>query len=36
MHNHDTNETFIAMTGRWRAEWNEGRRSSISTSVPTT
>ena len=24
MHNHDTNETFIAMTGRWRAEWNEG------------
>jgi mannose-6-phosphate isomerase-like protein (cupin superfamily) len=26
MHNHDTNETFIAMTGRWRAEWNEGRK----------
>ena len=25
MHNHDTNETFIAMTGRWRAEWNEGQ-----------
>jgi len=25
MHNHDTNETFIAMTGRWRAEWNEGK-----------
>jgi quercetin dioxygenase-like cupin family protein len=24
MHNHDTNETFIAITGRWRAEWNEG------------
>jgi len=24
MHNHDSNETFIAMTGRWRAEWNEG------------
>ena len=24
MHNHDTNETFIPMTGRWRAEWNEG------------
>jgi len=24
MHNHDTNETFVAMTGRWRAEWNEG------------
>jgi hypothetical protein len=23
MHNHDTNETFICMTGRWRAEWNE-------------
>jgi mannose-6-phosphate isomerase-like protein (cupin superfamily) len=26
MHNHDTNETFIAMTGRWRCEWNEGPR----------
>jgi len=25
MHNHDTNETFIALTGRWRCEWNEGR-----------
>jgi mannose-6-phosphate isomerase-like protein (cupin superfamily) len=25
MHNHDSNETFIAMTGRWRCEWNEGR-----------
>ncbi len=24
MHHHDTNETFIAMTGRWRCEWNEG------------
>src|SRR4051812_35052778 len=24
MHNHDANETFIAMTGRWRCEWNEG------------
>jgi len=24
MHNHDSNETFVAMTGRWRAEWNEG------------
>ncbi|MEA3193583.1 MAG: hypothetical protein QOD26_1916 [Betaproteobacteria bacterium] len=24
MHNHDTNETFICMTGRWRCEWNEG------------
>lgn len=26
MHNHDTNETFIAMTGKWRCEWNEGPR----------
>lgn len=25
MHNHDTNETFIPMTGRWRCEWNEGQ-----------
>jgi len=25
MHNHDTNETFVAMTGRWRCEWNEGK-----------
>jgi uncharacterized RmlC-like cupin family protein len=24
MHNHDTNETFIPMTGVWRCEWNEG------------
>jgi len=25
LHNHDTNETFIAMTGTWRASWeNEG------------
>lgn len=24
MHNHDTNETFIPMSGRWRCEWNEG------------
>ena len=24
MHNHDTNETFIAITGKWRCEWNEG------------
>jgi len=24
MHNHDTNETFIPMPGRWRCEWNEG------------
>ena len=21
MHNHDTNETFIPMTGRWRCSW---------------
>jgi quercetin dioxygenase-like cupin family protein len=21
MHNHDTNETFICMTGRWKASW---------------
>jgi hypothetical protein len=21
MHNHDTNETFVAMTGRWRGSW---------------
>ena len=21
MHNHDTNETFVCMTGRWRASW---------------
>jgi mannose-6-phosphate isomerase-like protein (cupin superfamily) len=26
MHNHDTNETFIPMTGRWRCEWNEGKK----------
>jgi hypothetical protein len=25
MHNHDTNETFIAMTGRWRASWENER-----------
>src|SRR5438045_5056265 len=25
MHNHDSNETFIAMTGKWRCEWNERR-----------
>jgi hypothetical protein len=24
MHNHDTNETFIPMSGKWRCEWNEG------------
>ncbi|MFN0162679.1 MAG: cupin domain-containing protein [Burkholderiales bacterium] len=23
-HNHDTNETFVVMSGRWRVEWNEG------------
>jgi hypothetical protein len=23
MHNHDTNETFIAMTGKWRASWED-------------
>ena len=25
MHNHDTNETFVVMSGRWRIEWNEGK-----------
>jgi len=25
MHNHDTNETFISMTGVWRASWLDGR-----------
>lgn len=24
MHNHDTNETFVVMSGKWRFEWNEG------------
>ena len=24
MHNHDTSETFVVMSGRWRVEWNEG------------
>lgn len=24
MHNHDTNETFVVISGRWRMEWNEG------------
>ena len=24
MHNHDTNETFVPMTGKWRCSWNEG------------
>ena len=23
MHNHDTNETFMPISGRWRCEWNE-------------
>jgi mannose-6-phosphate isomerase-like protein (cupin superfamily) len=25
MHNHDTNETFIAITGRWRCSWENER-----------
>jgi len=25
MHNHDSNETFIPITGKWRCEWNEGQ-----------
>src|SRR2546427_8229365 len=25
LHNHDTNETFIAMTGTWRALWENER-----------
>ena len=24
MHNHDTNETFMPVTGKWRCAWNEG------------
>jgi len=24
MHNHDTNETFMLITGRWCCAWNEG------------
>ena len=28
MHNHDTNETFIPMTGRWRASW-EGKNGEV-------
>ena len=24
MHNHDTNETFMPISGRWRCAWNEG------------
>jgi len=26
MHNHDTNETFMAITGNWRMEWEENGR----------
>ena len=26
MHNHDTNETFMPITGTWRCAWNEGGR----------
>ena len=26
LHNHDTNETFIAMTGTWRASWLNDKR----------
>lgn len=29
MHNHDTNETFIPMSGRWRCSWNEGDTQSV-------
>ncbi|MGE3772222.1 MAG: cupin domain-containing protein [Gammaproteobacteria bacterium] len=25
MHNHDTNETFVAITGKWRASWEDPR-----------
>ena len=25
LHNHDTNETFISMTGTWRASWLNGK-----------
>lgn len=24
MHNHDTNETFMPISGKWRCAWNEG------------
>jgi mannose-6-phosphate isomerase-like protein (cupin superfamily) len=24
MHNHDTNETFVVISGRWLVQWNEG------------
>jgi hypothetical protein len=37
MHNHDTNETFIAMTGKLALRVERGRRRwSTSTSTPTT
>lgn len=29
MHNHDTNETFVPMTGRWRCSWNEDDTQSV-------
>ena len=25
MHNHDTNETFMPVSGKWRCKWNEGK-----------
>ena len=25
MHNHDTNETFVVVSGKWRVQWNEGK-----------
>ena len=25
MHNHDTNETFMPISGKWRCGWNEGK-----------
>jgi len=25
MHNHDTNETFVVISGKWRVQWNEGK-----------
>jgi hypothetical protein len=33
LHNHDTNETFIAMTGTWRASWLNPKGASWSTST---
>ena len=29
MHNHDTNETFMPITGKWRCEWSEERTESV-------